>query len=386
MNSRDRIKIAFNHEEPDKVPLDFGGDVSSIHRNAYLRLLKYLEIEDPNIVHADFVQQNIVPCESVLRRFEIDTRYLRPPLRSIPMKNPPIQYIHDYIGIYDQFGIFWGNDKRLHPDEILYYEPLIHPLEFLDTTEKIEAYPWPECVPDTFLTGIADLATQLHTQTDYAIVSVTQGCIFEFTTFLFGFTTVMKHLRRNPTLITTAMQKLLTYWQTSIDKIMPVVGSNLDVYCINGDLATQTGPIMNPKLYHSLIQPLEQILIDYVRTYTSIPINYHSCGAISEFIPYWIEMGYNACNPVQISASNMNPAYLKKTFGDRMVFWGGLCDTQKILPFGTPAEIRAEVRRNLAAFKPQGGYIAANIHNITAEIPPENIVALFDAALEFRDY
>ena len=115
-------------------------------------------------------------------------------------------------------------------------------------------------------------------------------------------------------------------------------------------------------------------------------INFHSCGAIAQFIPHFTEIGYDIVNPVQISAYDMEPCSLKKRFGNRMSFWGGLCNSQKTLPFGTPKQIREEVRRNFECLKPGGGFVASNIHNITAEVPPQNIVAMFDAANEFRNY
>ncbi|MCK5150867.1 MAG: methyltransferase, partial [Candidatus Thorarchaeota archaeon] len=115
-------------------------------------------------------------------------------------------------------------------------------------------------------------------------------------------------------------------------------------------------------------------------------INYHCCGSVPHFIPHFAEIGYDAVNPVQTGATDMDPCSLKKRFGRMIAFWGGLCDTQTTLPFGTPQEIREEVKYNVNCFKPGGGYIASNIHNILAEVPPENIVAMFEAAREFRAY
>ncbi len=115
-------------------------------------------------------------------------------------------------------------------------------------------------------------------------------------------------------------------------------------------------------------------------------INYHCCGSTSLFLPHFADIGYDIYNPVQISAYDMEPCSLKKRFGDIITFWGGLCNTQKTLPFGTPKEITEEVKYNIECFKPGGGYVATNIHNITAEVPPENIVAMFDAVRRYRDY
>ncbi len=143
---------------------------------------------------------------------------------------------------------------------------------------------------------------------------------------------------------------------------------------------------MSENLYVSLIKPFEYKISKHIHSLAKVKINYHSCGSTPLFIPHFIDIGYDAHNPVQIGAYDMEPCSLKKRFGDKIVLWGGLCNTQKTLPFGTPEEIRKEVKRNLECFKPRGGYIAANIHNITAEVPPENIAAMFDAVYEFGDY
>jgi uroporphyrinogen decarboxylase len=165
------------------------------------------------------------------------------------------------------------------------------------------------------------------------------------------------------------------------------VGEFLDLVCINGDLAEQAGPIMNlNQIYEKVIKPIERKLSSKVHQLTKAKINYHCCGSIPLFIPHFSEIGYDAVNPVQISAYDMDPCSLKKRFGKIITFWGGLCNTQNTLPFGSPESIRNEVKRNMQCFKPNGGYIAANIHNITAEVPPENIIAMFDAANEFRMY
>ena len=143
---------------------------------------------------------------------------------------------------------------------------------------------------------------------------------------------------------------------------------------------------MSLKLYEKLIKPIERKLSQKIQDIVDAKINYHSCGAISQFIPHFAEIGYDIVNPVQISAYDMDPCSLKKRFGSIISFWGGLCNSQKTLPFGTPVQIREEVRRNFECLKPGGGFIASSIHNITAEVPPQNIVAMFDAANEFGNY
>ncbi|TET58729.1 MAG: hypothetical protein E3J52_07770 [Promethearchaeota archaeon] len=386
MNSRERVNTALNHKEPDLVPLDLGGNVSGIHIKAYKKLLKYLEIEDKNIRYYDFIQQLTLPCEELLKRLKIDTRYIRP-FNSISMANEvKLEYEGKWVGVYDQFGCFWGNFAHKNLEDILYYDPVIHPFADFKTVQEIESYNWPDGREKTPFVGLKEYAKMLRVETDYALVTQTSGCVYEYTTFLFGFTKALRFLHTKPELIVAAMEGLLKYWIEYNITFLNEVGEFLDVICVNGDLAEQAGPIMNLKMYEQLIKPLEKKLSEKIHELADVKINYHCCGSTPLFIPHWAEIGYDIYNPVQISAYDMEPCSLKQRFGNIITFWGGLCNTQATLPFGTPKDIRLEVKKNIECFKPGGGFVAANIHNITAEVPPQNIVAMFDAANEFRNY
>ncbi|TFF89681.1 MAG: hypothetical protein EU548_06865, partial [Promethearchaeota archaeon] len=144
MNSRERLNVTLNHKEPDKVPIDLGGNQSGIHIKAYKKLLDYLDITDNNPRWADFVQQIVVPCEGLLQRFEIDTRYVRPLGGMVKVDSFELEYEKDYVGVYDQFGCFWGNDASKDIDDILYYDPVIHPLEDFTKVQEIKSYDWPD--------------------------------------------------------------------------------------------------------------------------------------------------------------------------------------------------------------------------------------------------
>ncbi len=384
MLSLERVVSAINHQQPDKVPIDFGGMQTSIHMKAYLKLLEYLHIEDPHVQYADVIQHIALPCDAVLQRFEVDTRYLRFSGSVKPLNYEPEQN-GAYAGIYDQFGVFWGDKTEKPAEEVLYYDPVIHPLADLQTPQAIENYAWPDGQDKSPFKGVREQAQKLR-NTDYAICTQPAGCIFEYTTFLFGFAKALRYMRTRPDLITAAVKCLTTYWLDYANTFLGEVGDYIDVYHINGDLAEQSGPLFNVKLYEQLAFPYEKQLADRVHSLTKAKINYHCCGSTPQFIPYFAKLGYNIYNPVQISAYDMEPCSLKGRFGDIITFWGGACNNQKTLPFGTPSAIREEVRQNLACFKPGGGYVAANIHNITAEVPPQNITAMFDAIRTFRNY
>lgn len=390
MNSRERVLAALNHKVPDMVPLDLGGNQSSIHIKAYRRLLGHLDIVDERIHYCDFLQQIAKPCDELLERFEIDIRWLRPPSTILPESFVP-EVEGKYQGIWDQFGVFWGNSADKQLDDILYYDPVIHPLRDMTTVKEIRDYDWPDGTDKTPLKGLREKAKKLRENTDYAIATPPLGCIYEYTTFLFGFTKAMKHLQKSPELITTTMEELEKYWldyaTTFLKEVTFGEECYVDIVANNGDLAEQAGPIMSPKrIYEPLIKPIERRFSEKLHGLADVKINYHCCGSVPHFIPHFAEIGYDAVNPVQVGAADMDPCSLKERFGDIITFWGGLCDTQSTLPFGTTEQIRDEVQHNMACLKPGGGYIASNIHNITAEVPPENIVALFDAAKQFRQY
>lgn len=386
MNSRERVNTTLNHKEPDKVPIDLGGNQSSIHIKAYKKLLDYLEIEDENIQYADFVQQIVRPCDQVLERFSIDVRYVQPLGGMVRVQEMEPQYEGKYVGVYDQFGVFWGDDAKKDLDEILYYDPFIHPFADFKSVSDIRDFDWPNGRDKTPFDGLKEYGKDLRDNTDFALSTPPVGCIYEYCTFLFGFTKTLRYLRTKPEFIIAAMEGLLKYWTDYVTTFLDEVGSYLDIVCINGDLAEQAGPIMSVKLYENMIKPIERKLSKRIHELVETKINYHSCGSVSLFIPHFSEIGYDVINPVQISAYDMEPCSLKKRFGDIMSFWGGLCNSQSTLPFGTLKQIRDEVRRNFECLKPGGGFVASNIHNITAEVPPQNIVAMFDAANEFGNY
>ncbi|MFW9926321.1 MAG: uroporphyrinogen decarboxylase family protein [Candidatus Thorarchaeota archaeon] len=390
MNSRERVLMALDHREPDMAPLDLGGNVSGIHLIAYRNLLEYLDIDDPKIHYSDFVQQAVKPSEALLERFKIDIRWLHPPSALKPERFIP-EVEGKFQGVYDQFGVFWGNSAEKDLEEILYYDPVIHPLSEMKTVQEIREYEWPDGTDKGPLKGLREQAKKYRESTEYALATPPVGCIYEYTTFMFGFKKAMMHMHRNPELILAAMEELEKYWTeyttTFLEEIKFGDTYYVDILSNNGDLAEQAGPIMSPeRIYEPLIKPIERRFSEKLHSLADIKINYHSCGAIAQFIPHFSEIGYDAINPVQIGAKDMEPCSLKKRFGHMITFWGGLCDTQRTLPFGTPEEIRTEVKYNMSCLMPGGGYIASNIHNITSEVPAENIVAMFDAANEFRTY
>ena len=180
--------------------------------------------------------------------------------------------------------------------------------------------------------------------------------------------------------------RTLAFWVDYYTGFMAEVGDLVDVVMIGDDLSGQSGPLFSPEFYRKIVKPRQKKLVRYIKSLTKAKIWYHTCGSVSQYIPDLLDNGIDILNPVQTSAEGMDPTELKARFGDKLTFWGGAIDTQHVLPFASPREIREHVRRNLEIFKPNAGYVFNNVHNIQAGVPPENIVALFDTALKFGFY
>jgi len=391
MNSRERVMATLNHSEPDKVPIDLGDNVTGIHIIAYRNLIDYLGIEDKNIRLTNVAGQTAYPCEELLERFDIDTRCLQPPSEIVPESYKP-RVIDKYQGVFDRFGVLWGESAEKNFEDILYYSAVINPLSEMTTVQQIKEFDWPDGTDKKYLKGLREKARKLRESTSYAIVaSRSLGNIFEYTTWLFGFSKALRHLQKSPELIIAAMEELEKFWTDYATSFLNEIKFGdeyyVDIVCIQGDLSGQTGPIMNPqRFYEPIIKPIEHRFARKIHQLADVKINYHCCGSIPKFIPHFAEIGYDAVNPIQISAYDMDPCSLKQRFGSSIAFWGGVCDNQKTLPFGTPKLIRQEVKYNMECLKPGGGFIASSTHNITSEVPPENIVAMFDAVRENRIY
>jgi uroporphyrinogen decarboxylase len=190
----------------------------------------------------------------------------------------------------------------------------------------------------------------------------------------------------NPTFCEALLDRTLEFWMDYFRCFMAEVGDVVDVVMIGDDIGGQSGPLFSPEFYRKIVKPRQKRLVQHIKSLTSAKIWYHTCGSVMQLIPDLIDNGIDILNPVQISAANMAPKELKEKYGNKLVFWGGGIDTQHVLPFAAPAEIREHVRLNLEIFKRGGGYVFNSVHNIQAGVPPENIVAMFDAAYEYGFY
>ena len=262
----------------------------------------------------------------------------------------------------------------------LYYDWTGHPIPDV-TDEALAAYRWPEFETEDDLLAIRAEAVRLRAETDFALVgSANLGSgIFEQGCLLAGMETFMMAMVADRAVAERMLDGITDFLIEEANRYLNKMGPYLDAYIYGDDVATQGGWMISPSTYAQLIKPRQRRLFDAIHAKTHAKLIYHGCGAVFELIPHLIEIGVDVLNPVQVSAKGMNSARLKAAYGRDIVFWGGGVDTQRVLPFGTPDDVRAEVLRRVRDFAPGGGFVFAPVHNIQAGVPPANIVAAFEA-------
>jgi uroporphyrinogen decarboxylase len=383
MTSRQRLLAALNHQTPDRVPIDLGGNQTGIHKVAYQALLDQLGIRD-EVVIMDAVQQLARPCEALLERFHVDTRYIAAGAAADFHGGTALAAVREgrrWHDLTDEFGVTWS----MPDDRPLYMDISHHPLADA-TVADLADYPFPQGDDPGRFAGLRQRATALRQQTPYAVVSGISGVVYETCWYLRGLEQWFIDMLTQPEFCEALLDCTLKFWMDWFRVFLDEVGDLVDVIMIGDDLAGQTGPLFRPDFYRRVVKPRQKQMVQYIRSRTAAKIWYHTCGACLQYIPDLLDNGIDALNPVQISATGMDAAALKARFGDRLVFWGGAIDAQHVLPTASPDVVREHVRRNLQIWKPGGGYVFNNVHNIQAGVPAENIVALYEAAYDYGFY
>lgn len=382
MNSRERIRLALNHQEADRVPIDLGGTlVTSITKPAYLSLMDHLGLPVDEIKMLDYVQQLPYLDEALQLRFEADVRAVQLP--AVTAQGVKLVEEGDYLAFTNR----WGAKLKMPKTGGYYFDYVEFPIRE-PTLQALDAYAWPDPNPPAGYRQLGEQAERLFRETDYALCGgvVIGGGIFEQPARMMGLDSFFMALASEPKFADRFMEKLTElYIEASID-YLDQVGPYLDVIVYWDDVCGQNGWLIRPDLYTRMIKPKQRRLVEALKKRSDAKLFYHGCGAVYDLIPHLIEIGFDIINPVQVSARGMSTGRLKKSYGREIVFWGGGVDTQHVLPFGRPAEVVQEVRQRIDDLAPGGGFVFAAVHNIQANVPPENIVALFDTAREFGRY
>lgn len=382
MESRKRVRRALNHQEADRVPIDFGGTLcSSIHRDAYVALKEHLGMDVEALTIVDPFQQVPYVSENLMERLNSDLRLLQLP--AVEMQ--PIEVFEDGPNL--AFIDRWGAKVHMPKEGGLYYDWVEFPIQEA-SDEALDAYAWPDLDPPDYLARLRQQAEHMVQNSGYALTgsAIIGGGIFEQAATMMGFESFLVALLRAPAFADRLMDQITDIYVASCNDYLDQVGEFLDVFVYWDDICSQNGWLISPDLYRRLVKPKQRRLIEGIKARTAAKVFYHGCGAVTEQIPDLIEIGVDIVNPVQVSASGMDTRHLKEAFGRDVVFWGGGVDTQHVLPFGTPRQVADEVKRRIDDLAPGGGFVFAAVHNIQAKVPPENIVAAFDTALEYGSY
>ncbi len=383
LTSEKRVELALQHKEPNRVPFDLGSTlVTGIMLPAYKRLLNHLGITKEDIPVVDIVQQLAGVDEEILERLKVDTRGLMP--STIAGEKPEITEDDNYRYFTDSWRIGWKMPKVGG----YYYDMYKHPLKGEIDKEKIDSYPWPNPADFARVDGLRKKAEEFKEKGKAIVVGSLGGGFFELGFWIRGFEDFYVDFAADPSMACYLMDKLLeirmVYWEI----ILKELGDYILVVMEGQDLGEQSGTMISPQMYRRYVKPREKKLFSHIKKIAPKPVYifFHSCGSVYDVIPDLIEVGVDILNPVQVSAAKMNTAKLKKEFGKELTFWGGGVDTQHVLPHGTPQQVKNEVRRRIEDLAPGGGFVFNTVHNIQADVPPENIMAMWEALQEYGVY
>jgi uroporphyrinogen decarboxylase len=404
MHSRERVKTVFEHREPDRVPIDLGStSPSTISAIAYIKLCKHLNIQcDCRMV--DMLQQVVHIDESIRERFHVDLKGIFPQVerwRDEKLADGSICGVPDAwrpVTLPDGSKIVYDGDNIVFkmPYNGYYYDHVYWPLKDA-AIEDLDDFVWPAPfsfykLPDVnnlniYLNGLEEEAKYWYENSEYALVGSFGGSIFEAATGLMGYERFLTDIIANRKFVEKLLDKLVNANIEYAKRYLEKAADYIDVILVGGeDIGGQDRLEINPELYREVVKPRQKKLWEFIKKNSRAYLLVHSCGAISEIIEDYIDLGVDAINPVQVSGANMDSRILKDKFGDRITFWGGGCDTQRVLPFGSPGEVDKEVKKRINDFAPNGGFIFNQVHNIQPNVSPENITAMFDAAYKYGKY
>jgi len=376
MTARDRLLTALDHREPDRIPFDLGStQVTGIHVVAYRRLRDHLGLPPAEPRICDLVQGLALPDDDVVERLGVDVRGLFP-LNSHNWK----------IDLFDAgsclaFVDEWGMTQHQPKDGGLYFSVVKSPLDRADlTVDDVRARAWPDTGDPGRIAGLRDLAQAYRNQGRAVMIKGVLAGIFEMSQRVRGMERLMVDLASDEALacavLDAMLERKLRFW----DMALPRLGDLVDVVSEADDYATQASQLISPRMFRRIFKPRLQALFSRIHQLAPrAKLFFHSDGNVRPILPDLVEIGIDILNPIHITATGMEPAALKRDFGRDVCFWGGGVETQTVLPFGTPQEVGDNVRRNVDALAPGGGYVFTAIHNIQADVPPENIVAMIEA-------
>ncbi len=383
MNSRERLDTALNHKEPDRVPSDLGGTVlSSINHDVYRKLRMHLGLPEVAIRMADIVQQIAVVDDDLRGVLKVDVRDVAP--RSSASFNIGIRDdMPNYTYFYDEWGIGWKMPKVGG----LYYDMFHHPLKGEISDGDIDSYPWPDPTDPARFTGLRERARHAaEVEKEGVVIGGLCAGILEMVSWMRGYEDYFLDFAGNTKLLGYFLDKMvelkMAYWEKALQEAGDYVSAIVEA----DDIAGQNGMLISPRAYRNVVKPRHKRLFDFIKARTRAKVFFHSCGAVRSAIPDLIEAGIDILNPVQVSAAGMHSAELKREFGRDLSFWGGAVDAQNVLQQGGVQAVKDDARRRIDDLAPGGGFVFAPIHNIQQDVPPANVVAMWQTLHAYGGY
>jgi uroporphyrinogen decarboxylase len=406
---RERVLAAIAHKEPDRIPVDLGGMRSTgITAIAYGRLKRHLGIRTGHTFVYDVVQQLAQPEPEMLEFAGSDVIDLGRAWLSdardwkdwvLPDGSPA--KIPSYVNFepHDGGWVVRGPHGRVigaMPAGTFYLSQQHFPLLDWDgdprvleklpelmtdvTWSALPTAPFHKPLSPAHLAEIRLKAKEFYESTDYAIMIGFGGNLLEWGEYLCRFDQFLIDLAENRRKAEALLDKLVEMHLDNLEKVLDAVDGYVQIIQMGDDLGSQLATLISPKVYREVFKPRQKIIFDRIRRRKGLHLFLHSCGSIVDILLDLIEVGVEIINPVQTSARGMDPATLKRQFGKDLTFWGGGCDTQRVLPEASPDEVRRHVKGRTEVFAPGGGFVFCQVHNILPNVPPENIVAMVEAS------
>ena len=421
LTSRERVLKTLNHEEPDMVPLDLGGSVlTGMHVDAVYRLRQALELDAPGtpVKVIDPYQMLGEIGDDLQRALGADVVHLTSTRTMFGFHNVDWKAWTTFAGtpvlVPGGFNtepepngdilLYPEGDQSVPPSGVMpaggwYFDAIVRqpPIDDADlkVEDNLEEF---QPITDAELAHFGAEAERLYTQTDKAILASFGGTAFGDIALVPA--AWLKHpkgirdvaewymsavLRRD--YVYELFERQCVIGLANLAKIYEVVGNRVAAIIVTGtDFGAQNAPFISPATYQDLYQPFHRAVNDWIHQNTAWKSFIHTDGALMPLLPHFVEAGFDILNPVQFTAKGMDPATLKQRFGEDLTFWGAGVDSQRVLPFGTPDEVRAQVRENMRIFAPGGGFVVSTVHNVQPQTPTENLLALYETVREMRAY
>lgn len=385
--SNARVRAALEHREPDRVPLDFGGaEVAGINVHTMRRLREHLGLSPEVEVDSRVIQTGKMD-DDLITRLGVDVKIVPPNDPSEPGLEQDLGLVGDYLQYIDEFGIGW----QMPQTGGHYYDLYRHPFAAVDTVEEVERYPWPDMLDPARTTGMKEHARAVARDEQKAVLlGRASSGMWEHVMWMTGYEKYYMDMVINPKLCQAKMEKILELKMQYWGRVLELVEEDYVVVSCADDLGGQNGLLVSLDMYKELVWPYHRRLFQFLKSTPSkakVYVFFHNDGAVYETLPLLIEAGVDIINPWQVNCAGMDDtAKFKREFGKDLTVWGGSCDTQRVLPFGTPQEVRDETKRRIDDLAPGGGYVFAPIHIIQNGVPVENIMAMWETLQEHGIY